>query len=415
MMDLETVYQGIQEGRRRALARGLSWVDEGSDRGNALLGRLFPHAGHAHVIGITGAPGVGKSTLVNALTLHLRKTKQTVGILAVDPSSPFTGGAILGDRIRMQDSVDDQGVYMRSLASRGHVGGLSRATFGALTLLDAAGFDVILIETVGAGQAEVDVMRFAQTVLVVLAPGLGDDIQAIKAGILEIGNIFVVNKGDREGADRTVRSLRSMLGLTSTSLDWVPPIIKTSADRNEGIGELVQAIEDHVRVPEENRLGQEGQGYSMALFLLDGGRIGIAAQSVGIMSTALERSLAYAREREQFGRPIGQFEGVQWRLADMATDLHAARLMTYEAAHRREEGPAQRPLFAMAKLFASEKAVQHAADAIQIFGGYGYMREYGVERLLRDAKVTEIYEGTSEIMRLVIASRLLKEYDLGNI
>ncbi|MCY0907517.1 MAG: methylmalonyl Co-A mutase-associated GTPase MeaB [Sulfobacillus thermosulfidooxidans] len=245
MMDLETVYQGIQEGRRRALARGLSWVDEGSDRGNALLGRLFPHAGHAHVIGITGAPGVGKSTLVNALTLHLRKTKQTVGILAVDPSSPFTGGAILGDRIRMQDSVDDQGVYMRSLASRGHVGGLSRATFGALTLLDAAGFDVILIETVGAGQAEVDVMRFAQTVLVVLAPGLGDDIQAIKAGILEIGNIFVVNKGDREGADRTVRSLRSMLGLTSTSLDWVPPIIKTSADRNEGIGELVQAIEDH--------------------------------------------------------------------------------------------------------------------------------------------------------------------------
>ncbi|AUW93451.1 MAG: acyl-CoA dehydrogenase [Sulfobacillus thermosulfidooxidans] len=176
-----------------------------------------------------------------------------------------------------------------------------------------------------------------------------------------------------------------------------------------------EVILDDVRVPEENRLGQEGQGYSMALFLLDGGRIGIAAQSVGIMSTALERSLAYAREREQFGRPIGQFEGVQWRLADMATDLHAARLMTYEAAHRREEGPAQRPLFAMAKLFASEKAVQHAADAIQIFGGYGYMREYGVERLLRDAKVTEIYEGTSEIMRLVIASRLLKEYDLGNI
>lgn len=176
-----------------------------------------------------------------------------------------------------------------------------------------------------------------------------------------------------------------------------------------------ELILDDVSVPEENRLGQEGQGYSMALFLLDGGRIGIAAQSVGIMSTALERSLAYARERQQFGRPIGQFEGVQWRLADMATDLHAARLMTYEAAHRREEGPAQRPLFAMAKLFASEKAVQHAADAIQIFGGYGYMREYGVERLLRDAKVTEIYEGTSEIMRLVIASRLLKEYDLGNI
>ena len=176
-----------------------------------------------------------------------------------------------------------------------------------------------------------------------------------------------------------------------------------------------EMILDDVVVAKRDRLGQEGQGYDMALYLLDGGRIGIAAQSVGIMTTALERSLTYARQRRQFGKPIGQFEGIQWRLADMATDLHAARLMTYEAARRREEGPEQRPLFAMAKLFASEKAVRHAADAIQIFGGYGYMREYGVERLLRDAKVTEIYEGTSEIMRLVIASRLLKEYDLGNI
>lgn len=176
-----------------------------------------------------------------------------------------------------------------------------------------------------------------------------------------------------------------------------------------------EVILDDVFVPEGNRLGREGEGYEMALFLLDGGRIGIAAQSVGIMSTALTRSLEYARQREQFGRFIGQYQGVQWRLADMATDLHAARMMTYEAARRREEGPAQRPLFAMAKLFSSEKAVQHAADAIQIFGGYGYMREYGVERLLRDAKVTEIYEGTSEIMRMVIASRLLKDYDLDNI
>ncbi len=176
-----------------------------------------------------------------------------------------------------------------------------------------------------------------------------------------------------------------------------------------------ELILDGVKVPIDQRLGEEGQGYEMALFLLDGGRIGIAAQSVGIMSTALDRSLAYARDREQFGSTIGHYQGVQWRLADMATDLHAARMMTYEAARRREEGPAQRPLFAMAKLFASEKAVLHAADAIQIFGGYGYMREYGVERLLRDAKVTEIYEGTSEMMRIVIASRLLKNYDLDNI
>ncbi len=176
-----------------------------------------------------------------------------------------------------------------------------------------------------------------------------------------------------------------------------------------------ELILDNVEVPVEQRLGEEGKGYAMALYLLDGGRIGIAAQSIGIMTTALERSLTYARQREQFGETIGHYQGVQWRLADMATDLHAARMMAYEAARRREEGPSQRPLFAMAKLFASEKAVLHAADAIQIFGGYGYMREYGVERLLRDAKVTEIYEGTSEMMRLVIASRLLKNYDLDNI
>ncbi len=176
-----------------------------------------------------------------------------------------------------------------------------------------------------------------------------------------------------------------------------------------------EVILDNVFVPESDRLGQEGDGYSMALYLLDGGRIGIAAQGLGIMQAALSRSLHYARERHQFGRPIGTFEGVQWRLANMATDLHAARLMTYEAARHREEGPAQRPLFAMAKLFSSEHAVRHAEDAIQIFGGYGYMTEFGVERLLRDAKITEIYEGTSEIMRWIIASQLLHDYDLDNI
>lgn len=176
-----------------------------------------------------------------------------------------------------------------------------------------------------------------------------------------------------------------------------------------------EVVLDDVFVSDDERLGAEGEGYNLGLFLLDGGRIGIAAQGVGIMSAALKRSLQYARERHQFGKPIGTFEGVQWRLANMATDLHAARLMTYEAARHREEGPAQRPLFAMAKLFASEHAVRHAEDAIQIFGGYGYMTEFGVERLLRDAKITEIYEGTSEIMRWVIASHLLKDYDLDNI
>ncbi|MHB1610433.1 MAG: methylmalonyl Co-A mutase-associated GTPase MeaB, partial [Sulfobacillus sp.] len=192
-----------------------------------------------------GAPGVGKSTLVNTLTLHLRNQGFKVGILAVDPSSPFTGGAILGDRIRMQDSVMDTGVFMRSLASRGHLGGLSRATFGALTLLDAAGFDKILIETVGAGQSEVEIMEMAHTTMVVLAPGMGDDIQAIKAGILEIGQVFVVNKADRDGADHTVRSIRSMLALSSEHPDWMPPIIKTVAEDGRGMEEVSQALERH--------------------------------------------------------------------------------------------------------------------------------------------------------------------------
>lgn len=194
-------------------------------------------------------------------------------------------------------------------------------------------------------------------------------------------------------------------------LSFGPPLAKMGI-RAARTSEMIL---DDVFVPTFQRLGKEGEGYAMALYLLDGGRIGIAAQAVGIMAAALARSLAYARERRQFGEPIGRFEGVQWRLADMATDLYAARLMTYEAARHREEGPAQRPLFAMAKLFSSERAVRHAIDAIQIFGGYGYMAEYGVERLLRDAKITEIYEGTSEIMRWVIASFLLKDYNLDNI
>ncbi len=255
--DVEAIYQGILAGKKRAIARGLSWIDSGGERGNTLASKLFLHAGRAHIVGITGAPGVGKSTLVNALTLQLRREGHTVGILAVDPSSPFTGGAILGDRIRMQDCVDDPGVYMRSLASRGYVGGLSRAVFGATTLLDAAGFDVVLIETVGAGQAEVDIMRYAQSVMVVMAPGMGDDIQAIKAGILEIGNVFVVNKADREGADSTARSLRAMMSLAAVQDLWVPPILKTVADSARGIGDLTKAVAQHRQYLVDNALWQQ--------------------------------------------------------------------------------------------------------------------------------------------------------------
>lgn len=245
MNDVEVLAEGIRQHQKRAIARGLTWVERHADAGKYLVRELFPYAGRAHVIGITGAPGVGKSTLVNKLALTLRAGGVRVGILAVDPSSPFTGGAILGDRIRMQDSVMDDGVFMRSLATRGHLGGLSRATFGSVTVMDAAGFDVILIETVGAGQSEVEIMQLAHSTVVVLAPGLGDDIQAIKAGILEIGQIFVVNKADREGSDHSVRAIRGMLTLGMEHLDWFPPILKTVAEQGEGVAELVAALDSH--------------------------------------------------------------------------------------------------------------------------------------------------------------------------
>ena len=211
------------------------------------MAALAPHSGQAHIIGITGSPGVGKSTSTNALVGALRKQGKRIGILAVDPSSPFSGGALLGDRVRMQDHALDPDVYIRSMASRGHLGGLSWTTPQALRVLDAAGCDVILVETVGVGQSEVEVAGLADTTVVLLAPGMGDGIQAAKAGILEIGDVFVVNKADREGADATVRDLRHMISLgdrTEPGL-WRPPVVKTVAARNEGIDEVIEAIDKH--------------------------------------------------------------------------------------------------------------------------------------------------------------------------
>lgn len=236
----------LLDGNRRALARALSVVERGGAAARALLADVYPHAGRAHSIGITGAPGAGKSTLVTALAQELRRRGRSVGIIAVDPSSPFTGGAILGDRIRMQTLGGDPGVFIRSMASRGRLGGLARATDDAVVLLDAAGFDVVLVETVGAGQGEVDIVRSTQTTIVVEVPGMGDDVQSIKAGMLEIADLFVVNKADREGADQVVRALRTMIEIgEARRKGWKTPVLTAVATRNEGIAAIIDGIDRH--------------------------------------------------------------------------------------------------------------------------------------------------------------------------
>ena len=261
-----TFTQPVLEGKRLAIARLLTQVENDSPEGRTALAELFPHTGKAHLIGVTGAPGTGKSSLVNQLTLYYRKQNKKIAIIAVDPSSPFTGGAVLGDRVRMRDLSGDEGVFIRSMASRGSVGGLAQTTASFTQVFDAAGFDIIVIETVGAGQSEVDIARLAHTTLVVEAPGLGDDIQAIKAGILEIADVLVVNKADRPGVENTERALRSTLELAhptkrifhhhgqTMSIDapeshaniWIPPINKTVSTDGKGIPELADSIAKHI-------------------------------------------------------------------------------------------------------------------------------------------------------------------------
>ena len=233
-------------GDARAVARLISLVEDESPLLREVMAGLAPYTGNAQIVGITGAPGVGKSTSTNALVTALRSTDKRVGVLAVDPSSPFSGGALLGDRVRMQDHALDKGVFIRSMASRGHLGGLSWSTPQALRVLDAAGCDVVLVETVGVGQSEVEVAGLADTTLVLVAPGMGDAIQAAKAGILEIGDVYVVNKADREGADTVRRDLRNMLALADRSEDdWRPPIVQTVAQTGQGVEEVVDRIEAH--------------------------------------------------------------------------------------------------------------------------------------------------------------------------
>ena len=242
----------LRSGDPRALARAISIVENRAAGWSELLKALFPHTGKARVIGITGAPGAGKSTLVDQLARHYRSKKEnsTVGIIAVDPTSPYTGGAILGDRIRMQDHYGDPGIYIRSMATRGSLGGLARATADAATVLDASGRDLIMIETVGVGQDEIDIVRLADVTVVMLVPGMGDDVQTIKAGIMEIADIFVINKSDREGAERVEREICAMQSLATRTLvtnndQWTPPIVKTVASEGAGTKQLAEAIADY--------------------------------------------------------------------------------------------------------------------------------------------------------------------------
>jgi LAO/AO transport system kinase len=259
--------EGLLSGNRRALARTISQVEDNTLTAASLLAALYPHTGRGHITGITGAPGTGKSTLVNALARVFRSHGKTVGIIAVDPTSPFSGGALLGDRVRMRDLSGDPGIFIRSMATRGSLGGLARATADVISVLDAAGFDHILVETVGVGQAEIDIASAAHTTIVVEAPGLGDEVQAIKAGVLEIADVFAVNKADREGADHTMMALQMMQGLAPQSPahhraagraahphaapgrqedgGWLPPIVKTVAPRGEGVEVLAGWIEQH--------------------------------------------------------------------------------------------------------------------------------------------------------------------------
>ena len=242
-----------------ALARAISIVENRAPGWSDLLKALFQHSGRARIIGLTGAPGAGKSTLVDQLARHYRRENQTVGIIAVDPTSPYSGGAILGDRIRMQEHFSDPGIYIRSMATRGALGGLARATADVATVLDASGRELILIETVGVGQDEVDVVRLADITVVILVPGMGDDVQSIKAGIMEIADIFVINKSDYEGADRVEREIRALQSLAERSDRWTPPIVKTVASEGQGIAELAGAIRSYEGYLEKENLVLEHQ------------------------------------------------------------------------------------------------------------------------------------------------------------
>ncbi|OAH15296.1 methylmalonyl Co-A mutase-associated GTPase MeaB [Streptomyces jeddahensis] len=318
MQDVASLVAQAREGRPRAVARLISLVEGASPQLREVMEALAPLTGHAYVVGLTGSPGVGKSTSTSALVTAYRKAGKRVGVLAVDPSSPFSGGALLGDRVRMSEHASDPGVYIRSMATRGHLGGLAWAAPQAIRVLDAAGCDVVLVETVGVGQSEVEIASQADTSVVLLAPGMGDGIQAAKAGILEIGDVYVVNKADREGADATARELNHMLGLGESRApgDWRPPIVKTVAARGEGIDEVVEALEKHRAWMEERGVLAERR----------------LARAAGEVETIAVTAL---RER------IGDLHGDR-RLSALAERIVAGELDPYAAADELVAGLTER-------------------------------------------------------------------------
>ena len=253
---IQQLVASLRNGNVRALSRAISTVENRTRESTELLKALFPFSGKALLMGLTGSPGAGKSTLVDQVAHEYRKQGKTIGIVAVDPTSPFSGGAILGDRIRMQSHHADAGIYIRSMATRGSLGGLASTTADVATVLDASGRDLVMIETVGVGQAEVDIVRLADVTIVVLVPGMGDDVQTIKAGIMEIADIFVINKSDRDGAERVEREIRAMQSLAMRHDDWIPPIVKTVASEGTGITELLAAIEKYREYLEQSGQAQ---------------------------------------------------------------------------------------------------------------------------------------------------------------
>jgi LAO/AO transport system kinase len=241
----EEIVKGILDGDRRSIAKAITIMENGTPDAQELIVQIFPHTGKAHVIGLTGAGGAGKSTLIEKIVREYRRRGKTLGVIAVDPTSPFTGGAFLGDRIRMQELSTDEDVFIRSMATRNYAGGIAKATKDAAKILDAAGKDIVVVETAGAGQSEVEIAKVAQTIVVMHAPGLGDEIQAIKAGIMEIADVFVVNKADRENADKTAIDIQAMLQLSNKKDGWKPPVLKTVALTGEGVPELIEKLEEH--------------------------------------------------------------------------------------------------------------------------------------------------------------------------